>query len=217
MMKLFSNPLFDFVFQSGNFTILQVEDVLKPNVVDEGQVYSWHTYRRTHTLHSQLKLNCTVTYSAKRKSRKRLNYDFCKTGSRRRKIHPRTPPLVLEDNLIERKKQKRDAWREGVWSKKKKGKKVYFLFVSRNGQRKQIGGFEDFWRRPIAPIGYRVVEAVFCCRIVGAALFVATVPIRWRLWERHSNFPYANRHREEFEVQRVEGIADLSVRIELVD
>lgn len=55
---------------------------------------------------------------------------------------------------------------------------LFYLIVFRNDRRKRRGGFENFWRRLIAPIEL-VLRDRRC--LAGVVQFVATVPIRWKL------------------------------------
>ncbi len=90
-------------------------------------------------------------------------------------------------------------------------------FCFRNDRRKRRGGFENFWRRLIAPIEL-VVRIRRCLAVV--IQFVATAPIRWKLSEKRSTCQtnsLENRHRAECGARRAGGSADLSVRTELVD
>lgn len=98
------------------------------------------------------------------------------TGCRHRKIGI-IIIIIISCNRIEReasdKSRKKTKTSEGGASEK-------VLLFFRNDRRKQRGGFENFWRRLIAPTGNRVVVGGRGRRS-GVVLSVATVPIRWRL------------------------------------
>lgn len=117
-------------------------------------------------------------------------------------------------------RNERERERKVVRRKGEKRERVALLFLTfgfRNDRRKRRGGFENFWRRPIAPIEL-VVRDRRC--LAGVVQFVATVPIRWTLSEKRSTCQTNSleiRHRAECGARRAGGSADLSVRTELVD